>query len=202
MNEYKFARITYPCEMKKIIILILAIHSSIFLKAQNCIVKFWNHIDCTYGLKEVGFDVDTLTSIVNIKHHYHSFSGNVKEGCWGVDGDTTLASFNCGVCGSSDTDIFNFYFFPLTSKTYKSFSINNGTSTGIKMYDWNDIINYKFITGLSIPEDPYCCTSTIPAACSPCNCGVGMVHWKEKEVALLPAWGIYWENNCPVFDNN
>ena len=204
MNEYKFARITYPCEMKKIIILTLLMHSSIFLKAQNCEVKFWNHVDCKYNFKEVGFDVDTLNSILIGKHHYHSFTpGAIFYGCWGIDADTQVANFICGICGYSDTNILNAYFFPLTSKTYKSFSINNGTSTGIKMYDWNDIIHYKQnVVGFPIPDDPYCCTSTIPAACSPCNCGVGMVHWKEKEIALIPAWGIYWENNCPVYDNN
>jgi hypothetical protein len=189
--------------MKKIIIAILLIHSSICLKAQNCDVKFWNHIDCIYDLKEVGFDVDTINSTMNAKHHYHSFSGTAKEGCWDIDVDTTIANFNCGICGYSDTNIYNFYFLPLSSKIYKSFSINNGTNTGKKMFDWNDIIYYKRnVVGFSIPEDPYCCTTTIPAACSSCNCGVGMVNWKAKEFALIPARGIYWENNCPENENN
>ena len=110
--------------MKKIIILTLLMHSSIFLKAQNCIVKFWNHIDCTYGLIEIGFDVDTLNSVLYGKNHYHPFSGSVPNGCWGDHADTTVASYPCGSCGEGDTDIFNAYSFPLTSKTYKSFSIN------------------------------------------------------------------------------
>jgi len=191
--------------MKKFLILLLLIHGTNCLRAQfpTCYVKFWNHIDCGFNLIEIGFDVDTLNSVLYGKNHYHPFSGSVPNGCWGDHADTTVASYPCGSCGEGDTDIFNAFSFPLTSKTYKSFSINFGTSSVRKMFDWNDIINYKkYVYGFPIPDDPYCCTSTIPAACSSCNCGVGMVHWKEKKVALLPAWGIYWENNCPVISNN
>ncbi len=188
--------------MKKRLVLFLVICLAKFSNAQTCTVKYWNHIDCQYGFGNIGFYVDTINSQMLAKDHYHSFSpGAQLYGCWGLDADTQDANFNCGSCGSSDTDIFNLYFLPLSSHTYKYFSIGNGSGSGKKMFDWNDIINYKRDVKLSIPDEPYCCTVTIPAACSSCNCGVAMVDWKEKEVALLPAWGIYWENNCPVITN-
>ena len=166
-----------------------------------CPSKFWSHIDCLYEFKMNGYYIDSINSSIPTKQHFHQFwYSSDWYGCWDIPADTTFAIYGCGHCGFTDSAIATSHNLPYDSKIYKFLSINTGALTGMGhvLFDYEDIINYKFIHSntLFIPDNPYCCSSNPAGDCQTCNCGVGRVIWQLSKFAVIPARGPNWNQNC------
>ena len=173
------------------------------MQYDTCKPHFDNFIDCQYDLKKIGFWIDTIGSTVPGKSHPHDWIQNqiLMYGCWYDDefhyDQTIEPTFNCGVCQYTDSAILAEYNLPNNSIIYKFFSIDNNTSSGHVLFDYEDCGDYENYFSIFSLDFPYCCDPSVsPFDCSTCNCAVGLVDWVANNIAAKPARGIYWNNTC------
>jgi hypothetical protein len=169
----------------------------------TCRPHFDNFIDCQYSLKNVGYWVDTIGSLVIVKSHNHDWVQDqiLMYGCWYDDNfhynQTIEPTFNCGDCEYSDSAILATHNLPNNSIVYKFYSIDNNTSTGNVLFDYRDRMDYESIFNIFPLDTPYCCDPVAPPLdCATCNCAVGKIDWIQNDFVAKPARGIYWNNNC------